>query len=374
MPRVVQYAMDASNCKSMLENVKIHVRPPITAELFVSDDTICRGDPVEFTVHASGGKPPYIYRLNDTIVTIPHVAHPPTTFNYLLVVSDSCGSPTGTDTDTVNVRELPAVNFTPDTTRGCPPLQIQFNLETSEFNCQKYWEFGDPGSLNSSTSTNPYHIFQNPGTYTVQVTITDQYGCVNSRKRENLITAYPNPTADFDLSPEVASITDPEITFTNFSQGHDFCFWNFGDNSEISNDCNPIHIYEEPGNYQIMLQVSTIYNCWDSIVYDSIPILDQFTFYIPTAFTPDDNDLNDVFRPFIRRGYDENTDHSKDFHFYIFDRWGLEIFETNDILEPWDGRVYGKEYARPGVYQWYIFYMDKEGNRHEECGSVTVIR
>jgi len=90
--------------------------------------------------------------------------------------------------------------------------------------------------------------------------------------------------------------------------------------------------------------------------------------YIPTAFTPNGDGLNDKF--FILGLPPENI---TKFNLQIFDRWGQVIFSTNDIREGWDGTFKGAD-CPDGVYPWVIYYEDNKKTRTSNKGTVMLIR
>lgn len=101
---------------------------------------------------------------------------------------------------------------------------------------------------------------------------------------------------------------------------------------------------------------------------DSIEIFDQceFPIYIPTAFTPDGNGLNDVFRV-----PPENKNKFK--RLQVYNRWGQKIFETKDISKGWDGKFRGK--LQPtGVYIYLLNMESLKGNQLMKQGTITLIR
>lgn len=91
------------------------------------------------------------------------------------------------------------------------------------------------------------------------------------------------------------------------------------------------------------------------------------TIQVPTAFTPDNNGLNDVF---VAKG----TDNVRYFHLVIYDRWGGVAFETFDKRKPWNGLIKGLM-APVGNYPYLIRYKDQNGGQEKRLtGTVTLIR
>ena len=114
--------------------------------------------------------------------------------------------------------------------------------------------------------------------------------------------------------------------------------------------------------------VENSFGCFDTITLDVV-IEGDYTLFVPNAFTPNDDGINDTFFP-KAIGIDE-----KEFEMYIFNRWGDMIFETDDINEPWDGGANnGRELAKKDVYVWLIYTKDVLGKKHQYVGHVTLIR
>ncbi|MBL7942451.1 MAG: gliding motility-associated C-terminal domain-containing protein [Flavobacteriales bacterium] len=92
--------------------------------------------------------------------------------------------------------------------------------------------------------------------------------------------------------------------------------------------------------------------------------------WVPNAFTPDNDGRNDYFLPIV------NGADPEDYKLLIFDRWGIEIFESEKIDEAWIGDVLGGDYyAQDGVYIWRIELKKlSDGEEKVFTGHVTLIR
>ncbi|MES2138295.1 MAG: PKD domain-containing protein [Bacteroidota bacterium] len=270
------------------------------------------------------------------------------------------------------VNPIPDVNFTSIDTAGCEPFCILFqNLSsvTTGLNAQWIWNAGDDSPIINSQSFE--HCYANnfgvsPNSFNVTLTVTSDSGCVSTISKNNYITVYPNPTADFTVQPQTTNITDPAISITDLSVGAANWNWSFGDftTSSISNP-NP-HSYADTGTYLVTLIASTQYNCSDT-AYQSVSIEPDFVFYIPSAFTPNGDGMNDAFSgkgAFIT-----------EFKMNIFDRWGNMIFVSNDISNPWDGKENkSKDIALPDQYIYSISVIDFKSRIHNYKGTVTLLR
>jgi gliding motility-associated-like protein len=168
------------------------------------------------------------------------------------------------------------------------------------------------------------------------------------------------------VSPQTSTIVDPVISFTDLSTGTDFWNWNFGDlQTSVVQDPSS-HTYATVGTYIITLIASTQYNCIDT-AYQTIIIEPDFLFYIPNAFTPDGDGINDFF---TGKGI-----YIEEFEMSIFDRWGNLIYRSDDITKPWDGKANkGTEIAQSDVYVYSIKVTDFKMGKHNYSGIVTLVR
>jgi len=113
----------------------------------------------------------------------------------------------------------------------------------------------------------------------------------------------------------------------------------------------------------------TAVNDWDcasqfSLTLELIPC-NQSVLWVPNAFTPGDNGINDTF---MAKGINISQ-----FQMSIFNRWGEEIWFTRNINVGWDGRYAGKV-CKQGIYSYKITYIDHEGYAKTLTGMVTLVR
>ena len=170
--------------------------------------------------------------------------------------------------------------------------------------------------------------------------------------------------ANFIFSPSVTTIFDPEIFFED-SSSSDVVKWkyDFGDGS-TSTFMNEKYSYKMPGTYEVHQTVTNKYECVDAKIKE-IKILPEFRFWIPNAFTPNENRLNDLYGPV--------TIGVSDFKFDIFDRWGQKIFTSNDPTKGWDGKFKGK-LSKQDVYVWIISYKNDVTLKYEvKTGHVVLL-
>jgi len=117
----------------------------------------------------------------------------------------------------------------------------------------------------------------------------------------------------------------------------------------------------EPGWYGLQALDTT--GC---IGKDSAYVDIFYPLYLPNAFTPNNDGVNDVFKAegVNIRGY----------QMHIYNRWGQLIFTSDDPQEPWLGNVQGGDhYAPDGLYMWKVRFDNWDGPRWLE-GHVTLFR
>jgi len=146
----------------------------------------------------------------------------------------------------------PAVDFTASPCSGYRPLTAQFTDQSTGSVLAHLWDFGDGAT---STLTNPQHIYNTTGTFTVTLTVTGSVAS-NTRTKPAYITVNePPPVAGFTASP-TSGIHPLAVVFTDTSTGLvDTWLWSFGD-EVTSTLSSPTHTYTTKGTYTVTLTVS----------------------------------------------------------------------------------------------------------------------
>ncbi|GIV26682.1 MAG: hypothetical protein KatS3mg027_0496 [Bacteroidia bacterium] len=342
-------AKDNNNCYSQMQTISIYVTPPLSGNN--NTVTVCDKDTaiLSFTLTGIGNGGPYAYDWHNGVYTPTMAVLADYSNNnlqtYTVTVSDGCTVPDADIIVTLSIHPLPRVNYTTNINSGCEPLNVNYTAISYGSNDLYTWYF-DNGLTSTSSSV---AVTYTAGIYSTTLHIVDQYGCENDTMGVKDVTVFPTPVADFQPNPSVVDNLEPIVTFNNLSVNGTFFQWNFGDpasNSNFSNEIHPTHYYENAGIYTVGLFVMNEFDCRDSI-YKSVEVKYNFTVFIPNVFTPDGDGLNDVFN--IKGiGISE-----KDFLMRIFNRWGMKIFETEDIHEGWNG-MYNNNVCQDGEYVYYI--------------------
>ena len=272
------------------------------------------------------------------------------------------------------VEEVPVMDIQVDKSTGCEPLTVKFSDASTSKALTSSWTFSD-GSQSALTDSVTM-TFSNPGCYNVILVSEFVNGCKDSIPRSNIVCVNPVPKADFDWGPKNATVIEPFIEFDDKSINATSLVWNFdrGAVPITSSDENPFVTFtsSEKGVYNVCL-MATNGACFNEICKD-VTILDNFSVFVPNAFTPDGDGLNDVFFP-NGKSHD-NLEGLDQYGFMIFNRWGELIWETTTPYQPWDatdqktGNVVMQD-----VYVWKVNAWDHvEGTLKTYYGHISVLR
>ncbi len=243
----------------------------------------------------------------------------------------------------------PIIQFTGGPTQGCPPHLVSFsNLSETETATSYVWNFGDG---NTSPSASASHVYENPGSFSVTLQMTTGEYCSQqlTLTQSGLVNILEVPQAGFEISPNQVDILNPQVTFESLATGEVECFYNFGDGGN-SNSCNGSYLYSDGGLFDVVQTVVNSAGC-TSTAQGQVAV-NGTVFYAPTAFSPNNDGLNDVWLPSVLG--------ITNFHLQIFNRWGQLIWQTRDENVPWLGQVNeGEHFAPDGLYFWSAWMEDQ---------------
>jgi gliding motility-associated-like protein len=374
------FATDVNGCTSVAQTVTVQVYDSLDVSLSVPG-LICGGAFAELEANAFSGGSGAGYSFDWTWQGNSvggddsyWVDFPVATGTYCVTLSDNCESPEVTACEEVVIETPIPAAFTSDTTRSCVPGVFQFeSLVDPATISETEWFFGD-GDL--SYDSNPVHAYLNPGSYDITFNITSLIGCEYINFQPNYLQVFTPPYVGFSATPQPTRVPDTEVQFesVNSSNVVDW-FWLFDSiqNLGASSDVNPIFEfpYDQGGNYPVTLVVTDENGC-SSQITRTIEVLDLFSLYIPTSFTPNNDGTNDAFYA-VGTDIDPNR-----FSMQVINRWGNLVFETADMNEVWYGKANdgSEHFAQDGVYFYrvVVFSLSNPAERKEIKGSVTLIR
>jgi gliding motility-associated-like protein len=362
--------VDVNGCSATLTAV-ITQPTQVTITASAAPASVCAGTGVQLSSSGAGGTPGYNYSWNPG--NLPGNTQniiPAATTTYTAYVTDTNGCSDST-TVLVTVNPVPVAVLGANVTSGCAPLCVDFSdlstVTAPGVITSWTWDFGDNSPV--SNSQNPTHCYATAGNYTVILTVVTADGCTSTITMPSYINVFAIPVAAFGASPQPTTILNPIVTFTDSSTNASSWNWSFGDLlNSTSTLQNPSFNFPDPTCYQVVLTVTSVDGCVDTATHQ-VCIDPDATLFVPNAFTPNGDGVNDVFLPV---GVGIDPDH---FEMWIFDRWGNMIFYTDNFAKGWDGKVQGHEdICQIDTYVWKIKALDITGTKHNIIGKVSIIK
>ncbi len=176
------------------------------------------------------------------------------------------------------------------------------------------------------------------------------------------IRVNPRPAANFTYSPK-DPIVD-EAVFLNYTgTGATDWTWYITNEPAVAGSVKEYETsFREKGYHTVKLVSENQFGCSDTISY-TIHIGYDSRIYVPNAFTPDGNGINDSFKAV---GFN-----IKSIHMTIFNRWGEKLFESYGVNDAWDGTFKGQP-VMDGVYIYMIDAEATDGEHYYLHGNVTL--
>jgi gliding motility-associated-like protein len=147
--------------------------------------------------------------------------------------------------------------------------------------------------------------------------------------------------------------------------------WFVSGDSAGTNETEEVELYNyPPGQYPVCLLVTSQNGCLDSLCL-FVTVTDILNLHIPNAFTPDNDGTNEAFGPVL-----DNPDLLDYYEFRILDRWGVEVFSSDNPSERWNGSLRGSDhFVQSDTYVYLLKYREKgTSDILEKTGTVLIMR
>jgi gliding motility-associated-like protein len=347
---------DGANCIISLPAATVGLINNITVNAGI-DKEICEGSSITLdatATNATGFSWLPAAGLNNATILQP-AASPGTTTTYTLTAT--AGPCTQTATVEVLVNTRPVANAGPDESI-CYGQSFQLNGSGGIF-----YQWSPANYLNSTTIQNPFAA--NPArTISYTLRVTDEKGCTSAQADAVTITILP-PAKLFAGNDTAIVINQSLQMQASDINSSGFTQYTWTPSTGLSNPFikNPIAVLDNTTRFQV--QASTPEGCIgiDDIV---VTVFKQGDIFVPTAFTPNNDQLND-YAVAIPAGILSFR------YFRIYNRWGALVFSTTDYRKGWDGNVNGKPEGS-ATYAWVAEAVDYKGKVIRKKGLVTLIR
>lgn len=232
---------------------------------FIAPLTGCVGSPITLTDASSAGVNTWNWTLTGSTIGSSSSQNPspiysaPGTYSISLNSQNTLAGCSDNYTQSITINPLPNPSFTGGPITGCAPQSASFVNTSILLGATYVWDFGD--GTNYTGASPPAHTYNNNGTYTVTLTMTDANGCSSIDSQPAYVVLVP-PNVSF--TADVTEGCDPlDVQFTAASTSLDPIVdwtWNFGDGGTFSGEIPPIHTYAA-GVFDVSLTVTTQSGC-----------------------------------------------------------------------------------------------------------------
>ncbi len=363
---------DSKNCTLAPFQVTVPVRPALSININSSNSGICPGTTAQITPTINGGDGNYTYTWvpgysRGASIFVENITIP----TYTLSVADGCGSPTTSKEIILKLHPVTKPTYVNKGDSGCVPLCTQF-INTTPRVKNVVWNFGDKPFEQTGDTTK--YCYENSGNFNLKITVTDSNTCKSSFTYSNAVYVLVRPKAGFVTEPGIITLNDADNVLIKNSSTNGSAFKWYMDDVYLGTKKDIYQRFTDTGCYDIKLIVENADRCKDSTIR-SICVFEGFNFYMPRAFTPNNDGLNDVLLP---KGtgwlYDKYV-------FEVYNRWGHKIYSTRDVYSGWDGGIKTDAVdpdiskTNPNdVYHWRVVVTDNLLEEHVFTGYVALIR
>lgn len=289
---------------------------------------------------------------------------------YTVSVTISDDNCSGAASSTVETLGRPQAYFQLDTLVGCAPLGVLLIDESnSPTDYEMFWNLGD-GTTGSGERV--LHNFTTTGTFDISLTIWTSEGCLDTSTYtlQQIVQTFPIPNGELSVDTNFRFIFEPTFNFEGTSTDAVECSLSTGDGTILSDSistCSYEYTYGDTGSYAAVMTFTDVNGCqtMDTVFLRVEP---EIRFYIPNAFTPNGDRINDTWGPsaFGFRVYE----------LWVFDRWGKQMFHSTDPFEKWDGTFNNEGNHEPvsAVYSYRIAAVAIRDLIINESGHVTILK
>ncbi|HWB64183.1 MAG TPA: gliding motility-associated C-terminal domain-containing protein, partial [Chitinophagales bacterium] len=343
---------DANNCTAAITGMVVTEPSALVINPAVIDESCPGHNDGSIDPQVTGSVPPYQYQWGNGVGTAINAGLNLGSYTLLVTDAHNC-----TATATMQVGQYPGVALS-----GTVTNILCFPLKNGAINITASSTFTPLSFLWSNGETSQSITGADTGFYAL--TVTDAHGCVDSAAyhigNDSIFSINATPdTVTIKLGQTVNLAVEPI--------GSSFGFIDWGPSTALDcYDCaNPVASPIQSISY--LVTGTDVNGCVATDKVD-ITVVPNYVVYVPNAFTPNGDGVNDYFEVY------GNKEAWKQFDIAVFDRWGEKVFESNDMNFKWNGQFKGK-LMQPAVfvYEMHVVYLDNHTDKVFK-GSVTLLR
>ncbi|MEZ4883832.1 MAG: gliding motility-associated C-terminal domain-containing protein [Chitinophagales bacterium] len=337
--------------------------PPNSLEVLLEPievPQICEGETV--VIEVNGTNLETIYWKDFDLYANPFEVIPMTTTTYELIPIDFNGCQHPLELVTIVVNPPPNIEITASEQNICNGETVELSLEVNNDNGFRWLDNGDNASI---------RILQPSETRTFYAEADGIGTCPTAMDSLTIVVTDSQPI-DYTKTPNATICVGESITLSIENRTNiEGIEW-----EGLQNEAFLIEVSPSESQYFVfsLRAADCAYLQKDSILVEVLSTsnaLNYCSLYVPTAFSPNKDGINDVLQ--VTTNCFQNTPNANDFTFKVFNRWGEVVFEANDVLQSWDGSDLPN-----GLYVWWLSF---EGELESVCrarifekGNVLLIR
>jgi gliding motility-associated-like protein len=247
----------------------------------------------------------------------------------------------------------------------CTSVPVTFSALSTGNSLSYTWAVVPAKGLSSYSDLNSPTVsltFTNASTYTIFLNVSDNSAL--TRITYTTITLSRSPIASFNAS--FSSVGFPtQLILTNYSSYGLKSYWQFNDSAEPDSSLNIVKNYTVSGSYTVTLFIEGPKGCNATSTYD-FRISDSSGVTLPNIFTPNGDDINDVYRP-VTRGINSLSA-------WVYDRQGALVCMWDQVRGAWDGYTTSGEECSEGVYFVVVEASGFDGRQYKIKSTITLMR
>ncbi len=246
----------------------------------------------------------------------------------------------------------------------CTSKNLTFTCVTSNTPTTYSWSVTPSKSvtiLPDNISSTVTFSFFNAGTYTVSLNVSNSFS--NSSTAQTILVT-KSAKASFNASLSTIGFPN-QLNLTNYSSNALAYNWLYSDIAAIDNATNTVKSYSTSGSYSVTLISFGNLGCNDTSRY-AFRLSDTSSIFLPNVFTPNNDSVNDIFKP-VARGI-------KDLHVWIYNRYGIIIYDWDKPQGFWDGYTTSGEPCQAGIYFCVAEALGFDGKAYKLKGNITLIK
>lgn len=260
--------------------------------------------------------------------------------------------------------QVPTATIVPLSGQSCTDRPLTFSVSASNSPTSYKWSVAPVRGLVSFSDLNSPTLsvtFSNTSTYSVFVAVSNSAG---TSATYTTVSISRSAKASFNATFNDVGFPN-ELVLTNYSSHSLKNYWSFSDAAVPDSAFNTSKNYTTGGSYTVTLLAVGNKGCNDVSTY-AFRISDSSSVVLPNVFTPNGDDINDVYRP-ITRGV-------RTLNAWVYNRYGILVTSWDKVRGAWDGHTTSGEECAAGEYVVIVEAVGFDGKEYKLKSSITLAR